>query len=136
MEMGIEPFLVASGVECVVAQRLVRRLCECRRPVQLTTEALTRNGFTASSGPLDAFEPGGCVRCAGTGYRGRIGIYQLLEVTDEIRRLLLDKASAEVLGNVGREQGMRSLRDDGLEKVRQGVTSLSEVLRVTGPANK
>jgi type IV pilus assembly protein PilB len=136
MEMGIEPFLVASGVECVVAQRLVRRLCECGRPVQLTPEALARNGFTASGGPVDAFEPAGCVRCAGTGYRGRIGIYQLLEVTDEVRRLLLDKVSAEVLGSVGREQGMRSLRDDGLEKVRQGVTSLSEVLRVTGPANK
>jgi type II secretory ATPase GspE/PulE/Tfp pilus assembly ATPase PilB-like protein len=76
------------------------------------------------------------VRCAGTGYRGRIGIYQLLEVSDEVRRLLLDKASAEVIGAVGREQGMRSLRDDGLQKVRQGVTSISEVLRVTGPANK
>jgi type IV pilus assembly protein PilB len=135
MEMGIEPFLVASGVECVVAQRLVRRLCDCRRPVHLTKEALTRNGFSSSAGPLDAFEPGSCVRCAGTGYRGRIGIYQLLEVTEEVRRLLLDKASAEVIGAVGREQGMRSLRDDGLQKVRQGVTSLSEVLRVTGPAN-
>jgi type IV pilus assembly protein PilB len=136
MEMGIEPFLVASGVECVVAQRLVRRLCDCRRPVQLTTEVLRRNGFAAAAGPLEAFEPASCVRCAGTGYRGRIGIYQLLEVSDEVRRLLLDKASAEVIGAVGREQGMRSLRDDGLQKVRQGVTSISEVLRVTGPANK
>jgi type IV pilus assembly protein PilB len=131
MEMGIEPYLVSAGVECVVAQRLVRRLCECRAPAKLSKAMLAANGFEAARG-FAAFEPGGCMRCAHSGFRGRIGIYELMLVTDEQRRLILQKASADELRACARRDGMRTLREDGLEKVRRGVTSLGEVLRVLG----
>jgi type IV pilus assembly protein PilB len=131
IEMGIEPYLVSAGVKCVVAQRLVRRLCECRVPVELTVEALLANHFEATAG-ITAYEPGSCVRCGGTGYRGRIGIYELMHVSDDLRRLVLDKASADELRDCARHEGMRTLREDGFEKVRRGVTSVGEVLRVLG----
>jgi type IV pilus assembly protein PilB len=131
IEMGIEPYLVAAGVQCVVAQRLVRRLCECREPVKLSKAALAENGFDVERG-FDAFEPGGCVRCAGTGFRGRVGIYELMLISDAMRRLILEKASAERLRECAQEEGMRTLREDGLEKVKRGMTSVSEVLRVLG----
>jgi type IV pilus assembly protein PilB len=131
IDMGIEPYLVSAGVECVVAQRLVRRLCECRVPVKLSKAALTGNHFDASRG-FSAYDPGGCVRCGGTGFRGRIGLYELMLITDEQRRLILDKASADELRACARREGMRTLREDGLEKVKRGVTSLGEVLRVLG----
>ncbi len=135
IEMGIEPFLVASGVECVVAQRLARRLCECKTPVELSEQVLASNGFDPSYAPLQAFEPNGCVRCGGTGYRGRIGIYQVLQVNDEVRSLILQKGSADDITTVAREHGMGSLRDDGFKKVREGVTSMAEVLRAAGAAD-
>jgi type IV pilus assembly protein PilB len=132
IEMGIEPYLVASGVECVVAQRLVRRLCEeCKVPVKLTKAALTTSGFTVARG-FSAHEPGRCVRCANTGYKGRVGIYEQMLITDTLRRLILDKASADDLREAARAEGMRTLREDGLEKIKRGVTSVSEVLRVCG----
>jgi type IV pilus assembly protein PilB len=117
IEMGIEPFLVASGVECVVAQRLARRLCTCKQP---------------HAGPMDPFRPEGCVRCGGTGYRGRIGLYEVMVVSDPIRELILNKASGDQIAQAAREEGMRTLRDDGLEKARQGITTVAEVLRVIG----
>jgi type IV pilus assembly protein PilB len=132
IEMGIEPFLVASGIECVVAQRLARRLCDCKVPLKLSKEVLESNGFDPKLGPIDAFEPGKCVRCGGTGYRGRIGVYQVLRVTDPIRNAILEKGSPELITNLGREEGMGTLRDDGFEKVRAGITSVAEVLRVAG----
>jgi len=132
IDMGIEPFLVASGLECVVAQRLARRLCDCRVPVTLEAERLAENGFDAADGELEAFEPAGCVRCAQTGFRGRTGLYELMPVSDEIRRLIVDKPSADDLAELAVSQGMRRLQEDGLEKVRQGVTSVAEVLRVLG----
>jgi type IV pilus assembly protein PilB len=131
IDMGIEPYLVSAGVECVVAQRLVRRLCECSVPVKLSRAALIGNHFDVSRG-FSAFDPGGCVRCGGTGFRGRIGLYELMMVTDEQRRLILGKASADDLRACARREGMRTLREDGLEKVKRGVTSLGEVLRVLG----
>jgi type IV pilus assembly protein PilB len=133
IEMGIEPYLVAAGVECVVAQRLVRRLCECRVPVKLTKANLAGNGFDVPRG-FSAFEPGRCVRCGHSGFRGRIGLYEMMPLSDELRRLILDKASADDMRECARRQGMRTLREDGLDKVRDGVTSLSEVLRVLGAA--
>jgi type IV pilus assembly protein PilB len=132
IDMGIEPFLVASGLECVVAQRLARRLCDCKVPITLEPEQLAQNGFDPEAGPLQAFEAVGCVRCVQTGYRGRIGLYELMTVTDEIRSLILTKPSADEIAELARSQGMRRLRDDGLEKVRAGVTSVAEVLRVIG----
>jgi type IV pilus assembly protein PilB len=131
IEMGIEPYLVASGVECVVAQRLVRRLCECKQATQLSREMLVDNGFDVDAG-FDAFEPVGCVRCGGSGYRGRVGIYELMRITDGLRRLILEKASADDLRECATLEGMRTLREDGLEKIRRGMTSVPEVLRVVG----
>jgi type IV pilus assembly protein PilB len=131
-EMGIEPFLIASGIECVVAQRLARRLCgECKQPVKVTAAELKRNGFKAPEG-FDAYEPVGCVRCTGTGYRGRIGLYEVMVVSDEIRSLILRKASGDEVAGAAIAGGMRRLREDGLEKVRRGITSVPEVLRVLG----
>jgi type IV pilus assembly protein PilB len=134
VEMGIEPFLVASGISLVVAQRLARRLCDnCRAPAEVTAEALAGNGFGSSPAGFTAFEAGpGCVRCGQTGYRGRVGLYELMEITDEIRALIVEKRSAEQIAAVATAQGMRRLRDDGLAKVRAGKTSISEVLRVLG----
>ena len=135
IEMGMEPYLIASGVECVVAQRLARRLCECKLPTSLSRETLEASGFDVTSG-FDAQEPAGCARCAFSGFKGRIGLYEVMVITDELRRMILEKASADELRESARIGGMRSLREDGLDKVRQGVTSLSEVLRVVGSAGR
>ena len=133
IDMGIEPFLVTSSVECVVAQRLVRRLCECKLPVKLTRQMLAEHGFDQPRG-FSAYEPGGCVRCGQSGYKGRTGLYEVMTMTDALRRLILDRASHDDLRALAREQGMRTLREDGLEKVREGITSIAEVLRVVGNA--
>ena len=131
VEMGIEPYLVASGLECVVAQRLARRLCDCKVPKELSEDTLAGNGFEVAAG-IEAHEPAGCVRCAFTGFKGRIGLYELMLVTEGMRRLILDKASADSLREHARLEGMQTLREDGLERIRQGVTSVAEVLRVLG----
>ena len=131
IDMGIEPFLVTSSVECVVAQRLVRRLCECKQPVKVTRQMLIENGFDHPRG-FTAYEPGACVRCGQSGYKGRTGLYEVMMMSDSLRRLILDRAGHDDLRAMAREQGMRTLREDGLEKVRQGITSIPEVLRVVG----
>jgi type IV pilus assembly protein PilB len=131
VEMGIEPFLVTSSVGCVVAQRLVRKLCECKQPVKLTKAALAENGFHHPRA-INVFGPGGCVQCAQTGYKGRTGIYEVMALTDEIRRLILDGGRHDELLATARAQGMRTLHEAGLAKVIQGVTSVPEVLRVLG----
>jgi type IV pilus assembly protein PilB len=131
IDMGIEPFLVTSSVECVVAQRLVRRLCECKVPVKLTKATLAENGFDHPRG-FTAFEPGACVRCGQSGYKGRTGLYEVMTMTDRLRRLILDRVGHDDLRAKARDEGMRTLREDGLEKVRAGITSVSEVLRVVG----
>jgi type IV pilus assembly protein PilB len=131
IDMGIEPFLVTSSVECVVAQRLVRCLCECKVPVKLTRAMLAENGFEHPRG-FTAYGSGACVRCSQTGYKGRTGLYEVMTMTDSLRRLILDRASHDDLRARAREQGMRTLREDGLQKVRQGITSIPEVLRVVG----
>jgi type IV pilus assembly protein PilB len=131
IDMGIEPFLIASGLQCVVAQRLARRLCEeCREPTQVTAEELHQSGFAYDGDGFEAYQPGGCVRCGGSGYRGRVGLYEVLELTDDIRHLILQKASARDIGEAA--AGMRRLKEDGLEKARAGVTTVAEVLRVVG----
>jgi type IV pilus assembly protein PilB len=128
--MGVEPFLLASGIECIVAQRLARRLCSgCKQPAQLRPEELAEVGLTESD---EIYEPVGCVTCNSTGYSGRIGLYEVLVLNAEIRSLILAKASSGEIEQAAVKAGMHRLREDGLEKVRQGVTSLSEVLRVLG----
>jgi type IV pilus assembly protein PilB len=131
IDMGIEPFLVTSSVDCVVAQRLVRRLCECKQPVKLTRAMLAENGFDTPRG-MNAFGPGGCVRCGQSGYKGRTGLYEVMPMTDSLRKMILDGAGVDAVRSRAREEGMRTLHEDGLEKVRAGITSAPEVLRVLG----
>ncbi len=135
IEMGIEPFLVASGVECIVAQRLTRKLCDCKQPITITPEMLLENGFEAELGPFAGFEPVGCVRCSGSGFKGRMGLYELMEVDDEIREIILERGSEEDLRNMAIRKGMTTLREDGIKKVQEGTTSVAEVLRVIGTAS-
>jgi len=130
-EMGIEPFLTSSAVDCVVAQRLTRRLCSsCKRRTILGSAALRESGFNAAF-DVEAYDPVGCSRCGGSGYRGRVGLYEVMVISDEIRELAIKRASADEIVKVAVQQGMRPLRDDGLDKVRQGVTSIAEVTRVS-----
>jgi type IV pilus assembly protein PilB len=132
IEMGIEPFLVASALSCVVAQRLARRLCpDCKVPVNVGAAELEQAGFPAT-GDFQAYEAAGCMRCGGTGYRGRVGVYEVMTLSDEIRSLILKKASGDEIAGAASRAGLRRMREDGLEKVRQGVTSLPEVLRALG----
>jgi type IV pilus assembly protein PilB len=135
IDMGIEPFLVAAGVSAVVAQRLARRLCECATEVELAPDVLAHNGFADAAEPLRAREPAGCVRCAHTGYRGRVGIYELMEVDDDVRALIVEKRPAEEIAAAAERAGMRRLRAAGLAKVEAGLTSLPELLRVSGAAS-
>jgi type IV pilus assembly protein PilB len=132
VEMGIEPFLVASSIECVVAQRLARTLCSaCRVEAEISSETLFENGF-GELDAINAYEAKGCRRCGGTGYKGRIGLYETMPMTDEIRALALERGSASALAETARAQGMTRLREDGLDKVRGGLTTVPEVVRVTG----
>jgi type IV pilus assembly protein PilB len=131
-EMGIPPFLTASAIDCIVAQRLARRLCAyCKKRTVLKVDRLQGAGYTDAAFDIEAFEPVGCARCGHSGYKGRVGLYEVLTVTDEIREMTIDRASADVMRSKAVEQGMRLLRDDGLEKVRLGVTSIQEISRVT-----
>ncbi|HLJ02208.1 MAG TPA: ATPase, T2SS/T4P/T4SS family [Solirubrobacteraceae bacterium] len=132
IEMGIEPFLVASAIDCIVAQRLARRLCpDCKRRIIIPAAVLCDHGFKAKF-DIEAFEPVGCGRCNGMGYRGRVGLYEVMNVTEAIRELALQRASADQIGSRAVLEGMRRLRDDGLEKVKTGLTSMAEIARVTG----
>ncbi|NTW29082.1 MAG: Flp pilus assembly complex ATPase component TadA [Coriobacteriia bacterium] len=131
IEMGVEPFLVSSAVDCVLAQRLARRLCpECRQAWTPESGALIKLGYDADSLPDVVYRAVGCRKCGGTGYKGRLGVHEVLLVSDEIRRLCVSEASVEEIRRTAIEQGMRTLRQDGLEKVRQGLTSVEEIVRV------
>ncbi|MGA2454318.1 MAG: ATPase, T2SS/T4P/T4SS family [Solirubrobacteraceae bacterium] len=132
IEMGIEPFLVASALDCVVAQRLARMLCpSCKRRTIIPAKVLRENGYRARV-ELEAYEPVGCRRCGGSGYRGRVGLYEVMKITPEIQALTLERSASEALRDVAVSQGMTRLRDDGLQKVRQGRTSMAEIARVIG----
>ncbi len=128
LDMGIEPFMIAAAVDCVVAQRLARVLCEqCKRPATLAPGVLAEHGLEDA----EVYEPVGCMRCAETGYRGRIGLYEVMPVTETIRTLLLERRGVDEIAATAARLGMSSMREDGFEKVRQGITSLVEVARVT-----
>jgi type IV pilus assembly protein PilB len=132
IEMGIEPFLVGSSVDCVVAQRLARLLCEeCKQRVTLPAEVLRANGFNVGL-DLECYEPQGCARCGGSGYKGRIGLYEVMWVSETIRSLAVSREPAEVIAHAAVSEGMMRLREDGLEKVRRGLTSIAEIARVAG----
>lgn len=131
IEMGVEPFLVASAVDCVLAQRLARRLCpECKEEYVPPKQALIDAGFSEDNLPERIFRPVGCKKCGGTGYRGRMGIHEVMLVSEEISDLTVKEATAEKIRQVAIAQGMLTLRQDGLEKVRMGLTSLEEIARV------
>ncbi len=131
-EMGVEPFLVASALDCVVAQRLARMLCpSCKRRTIIPANVLRENGYRARV-ELEAYEPAGCRRCGGSGYRGRVGLYEVMKITPEIQTLALERSPAEAIRDVAVSQGMTRLRDDGLNKVRLGRTSIAEIARVIG----
>jgi type IV pilus assembly protein PilB len=130
IEMGVEPFLVASSINCVVAQRLARRLCEsCARTATIPAAALR----AGAEGELEVREPVGCARCGGTGYRGRVGLFEVMQVGDEVRRLTIERAPADTIRAAAMADGMRRLRDDGMDKVAAGITSFAEITRVTAP---
>ena len=128
IDMGIEPFLVAAAIDCVVAQRLARSLCEqCKRPADLPESLRAEHGLQGAQ----VYEPAGCIRCSWTGYYGRLGLYEVMPITDEIRKLVLDRRGLGDIAAAAVREGMRTMTEDGLDKVRRGLTSLVEVGRVT-----
>ena len=132
-EMGIEPFLVGSALDCVVAQRLARRLCgRCKLAYEPEVKTLAdlRVGYDPSSPVPTLYQPVGCTHCSNTGYRGRIAIHELMLVSEEIERLAVARASAAEIARAAREQGMLTLREDGWAKAKLGYTSIEEILRV------
>ena len=129
LEMGVEDYLLASSLLGVLAQRLVRKVCvKCRTPVELAPEVLREIGGSESA---EVYDGRGCEECAQTGYRGRSGIFELLPVGDAVRELILKRSSADVIRDAAVKHGMRTLRDDGWRTVREGITTVSEVVRVT-----
>ena len=133
MNMGIEPFLVATSVNLIQAQRLIRRICkDCKKDHPTPTEALVEIGFSLEEAKsVKTFKGKGCPSCNETGYKGRIGLYEVMEITDEIRELILIGASALELRKKSIEDGMITLRESGLHKIRNGLTTIEEVLRET-----
>src|SRR5437867_657259 len=133
MNMGIEPYLVATSVHLICAQRLVRRLCkDCKEEVQMPVQAVTDIGYTPEEAPrVKLYKGRGCPVCNSTGYKGRVGLYEVLEITDEIREMILCGASSLELKNKALEQGMISLRKSGLRKIKEGLTTVEEVVRET-----
>jgi len=130
-KMGIESFLTASAIECVVAQRLARQLCtHCKQRTVIPRDALVASGFRVGA-DLETYEPVGCARCSHTGYRGRIGLFSVMQMSDQIKELTVTGAAEAEIAATAREQGMRTLREDGLHKVRDGVTSIEEIARVS-----
>ena len=133
MNMGIEPFLVATSVNLICAQRLVRRICkDCKEEIQLPANALAEVGFPIEeAGKVRIYKGRGCPNCNNTGYRGRVGLFEVMEISDELRELILSGASAMELRRKAMEEGMITLRMSGLQKLRDGQTSVEEVVRET-----
>jgi type IV pilus assembly protein PilB len=133
MNMGIEPFLVASSLQLICAQRLVRRICaNCKEPHPTPPQALVQAGFSPEEAKSVVPNKGkGCEKCNRTGYKGRVGLYEVMEVTEELRELILVGASALELRRKAVDEGMITLRNSGLRKVRDGLTTIDEVVRET-----
>jgi general secretion pathway protein E len=133
VDMGVEPFLVASSMVAILAQRLVRTVCpHCRLEIEPTQEEWNKLGLrTEFACPEKVYKPVGCSECFKTGYLGRLGIYELMVIDDEIRQLVLQNVDANTIKKAAMSKGMTTLRDDGADKIARGLTSISEVLRVT-----
>ncbi len=132
-DIGVKPFLIASAVRAVLAQRLVRKLCPiCKTPTELTSKELRALSLDASRmAEAEIYGPDGCEKCRGAGYRGRMGIFELFMIDDEVRQMINTNLTTTQLRRRARELGMRTLREDGIRKVLAGVTSASEVVHVT-----
>ena len=133
MNMGVAPFNIASSVILITAQRLARRLCTCKEPVKIPEQALVEAGFLEGDldGSWQAYKPGGCERCKDSGYKGRVGIYQVMPISEEIGRIILTHGTAMDIADQSAREGVRTLRQSGLVKVKQGLTSVEEVLGCT-----
>ena len=133
MNMGVLIFNIASSVLLITAQRLARRLCNCKKPMEVPRQALLDAGYTESDldGSWTLYGPGGCERCKGTGYKGRVGIYQVMPISEAMQRMIMSGASSLDLAAQAQQEGVKNLRESGLLKVKQGVTSLDEVLSTT-----
>jgi type IV pilus assembly protein PilB len=130
-KMGIEPFLISSAVDCVVAQRLARKLCpHCKRRTVIPPQALSAADIKAAT-ELEGYEPVGCGRCSQSGYRGRVGLFSVMRLSEGIKEMAVAGVPEAEIASVARHEGMCTLREDGIAKVRAGLTSLEEVLRVT-----
>jgi len=131
-EMGIQPFLTSSAVDCVQAQRLARRLCaNCKEAYEPPEKLLEEVGIEIKDGKIPTlYKAKGCAKCSETGYKGRVGLYEVMLVSDEIKRLTVKRATTEEIKNVAIKEGMRTLKEDGLEKVLRGQTSIEEIMRV------
>jgi type IV pilus assembly protein PilB len=133
MNMGIEPFLVATSVNVVVAQRLIRRVCkDCKEDVQVPPQALIDIGFTPEEAKqIEPVEGKGCNTCNQTGFKGRVGLFEVMPITDDMKELILMGASALELRDKAKEEGMLTLRQSGLYKIRDKMTTIAEVVRDT-----
>jgi type IV pilus assembly protein PilB len=128
--MGIESFLSSSALECVVAQRLARVLCpQCKQRTVISKAALEEAGFRVGT-DVEAYEPVGCQRCNGGGYRGRMGIYSVMVLSERIKEMVVNLTSEAEIASAATEEGMLTLRQAGMEKVRSGLTSVEEISRV------
>ncbi len=133
INMGVEPYNFVSALNCILAQRLVRVICEnCKKPVHYPTETMEESGLDMREwGHRTFYEGAGCLDCSGTGFRGRTAIHELLDLSDRIRQLILDKRPSSEIKAAAREEGMTFLRESALEKVREGITTLKEINKVT-----
>jgi type IV pilus assembly protein PilB len=135
INMGIEPFLVSSAVRLVVAQRLIRRLCKCKKSVKTPVQTLIDIGFPPDEAKnVEIFEPNGCEVCNNTGYKGRAGLFEVMEIDEELKEQIMIGASTAELRHKAKEKGMLTLRQSGIEKIKVGATSVEEVLRETSKA--
>ncbi len=133
MNMGVPTFNIASSIQLITAQRLARRLCSCKKPMTVPNQALLDAGFSEADldGSWTLYGPGGCERCKGSGYKGRVGIYQVMPISEAMQRLIMSGANSLDLARQASAEGVKNLRESGLLKVKQGMTSLDEVLSTT-----
>lgn len=133
-DLGLKPFVVATALQAIIAQRLVRRVCsECREPIRPDENMLTRLGGRFAKGLKSAYKGKGCQTCYHTGYKGRLGLYEVFSLDDHLRHLIANQAAITDISEYAHKQGFASLRDDAHEKVESGATTLEEVFRVLGP---
>ena len=133
MNMGVPTFNIASSIQLITAQRLARRLCNCKKTISVPDQALLDAGFMEAEldGSWKLYGPGGCDRCKGSGYKGRVGIYQVMPISEAMQRLIMSGATSIDLAAQASAEGVKTLRESGLLKVKQGLTSLDEVLSTT-----